>query len=397
MPVRSMPASTCSQRQLDVAQQRGAAGRLELLGERRREVEDGAGPHHRVLPPRRPVVAEVEQCPGRSSSVSAAQLATEVAQHEVGQVVGALVGPDEVGRERGVGRRARERPAPRREREQRALGVVQHLGPRPGRRARRDRGVAVRVQLRRRRRMPRRRRRSRPAPARWRRRCRGPSCRRRARRRAAPAGACSASQPGRPRPARGRRRRGRSRRSASSSAARGTRRAGRAAPGTRGCRRRCGPASRSQLLPLEVVDGDAQRRGRVTSWLSRRLRSTPSRCSRSDVAGLALDLVDVGDEPAEVAVLRRSTWPRSWARRPGRPAGCRWSRRPGRRGRGSAPAARRSFSSTASGVIRAQLGDALARVEHGDLVVDQLEGVAVAGADQDVDALASAPGWSGSR
>ena len=65
------------------------------------------------------------------------ELALEVAQDQVGQVVGALVGLGEVGRQRGVA--ARARPAcqpPGRQRQHRALGVVQRLGrtDRPARR-----------------------------------------------------------------------------------------------------------------------------------------------------------------------------------------------------------------------------------------------------------------------
>ena len=59
------------------------------------------------------------------------ELALEVAQGEVGEVVGALVGAHEVGRQRGVADQPVERPVACRQREHRALGVVEHLGP-PG-------------------------------------------------------------------------------------------------------------------------------------------------------------------------------------------------------------------------------------------------------------------------
>ena len=52
----------------------------------------------------------------------------QVAQGEVGQVVGALVRADQVGRERGVLGDPDERPAVGCERQRRTLGVVQHLG-----------------------------------------------------------------------------------------------------------------------------------------------------------------------------------------------------------------------------------------------------------------------------
>ncbi len=68
-------------------------------------------------------------------------------QGEIGEVVAALVGPDQVGLERGVGGDAPDRPAVRREREQRTLGVVQCLRPgrigEPGT----ERGLVGRVEL----------------------------------------------------------------------------------------------------------------------------------------------------------------------------------------------------------------------------------------------------------
>ena len=68
---------------------------------------------------------------------------------------------------------------------------------------------------------------------------------------------------------------------------RGCRRAGRAAPGTPG-RRRPGAPGRGPRPggPARARRPRAARRS--TSWLSRRLRSTPSRCSRSDSPALPL-------------------------------------------------------------------------------------------------------------
>ncbi len=62
-----------------------------------------------------------------------AQLAAQVPQDEVGQVEAALVGPAQVGRQRGVADDAGEGQPPGVEREHRALRVVQHLRRRSGR------------------------------------------------------------------------------------------------------------------------------------------------------------------------------------------------------------------------------------------------------------------------
>ncbi len=71
------------------------------------------------------------------------QLAVEVAQAQVRQVVGALVGRDQVGGERGVLDDALQRPALGGEREQLALDVVQHLRSRLVRQPGRQRLVVV--------------------------------------------------------------------------------------------------------------------------------------------------------------------------------------------------------------------------------------------------------------
>ena len=97
------------------------------------EVEHRAGVQHRGL-------AGAGVGPSRVSKLSwpgrvllgrpCLQLALEVAQGQVGEVVGALVGPHEVRREGGVADQPGQRPAARRERQHRALRVVQHLGAR---------------------------------------------------------------------------------------------------------------------------------------------------------------------------------------------------------------------------------------------------------------------------
>ncbi len=100
------------ERQLDVGQQLGAAGRRHLLVEHDREVAHGGGAHHLLVGRGLVgVAAEVEHAlpvGGRRPR----QLAVQLAQHEVVEVVGALVGLDEVGGELGVARQPGERPAP---------------------------------------------------------------------------------------------------------------------------------------------------------------------------------------------------------------------------------------------------------------------------------------------
>ena len=113
MPVRSMPASTCDERQLDLGEQRGAAALVELGVEADGEVEHGAGPHHRRGAPASASSVSSDSCP--ESSASAAQLAVQVAQRQVDEVEGALSGQHEVGGERGVaGEPAERQPRARR-------------------------------------------------------------------------------------------------------------------------------------------------------------------------------------------------------------------------------------------------------------------------------------------
>ena len=120
------PGEHVDQRQLDAGQQTRAATVSELVVERRREVEHGAGVQHRGLAAGLvvdPVEAELAVV-----GDALLELALEVAHGEVGEVVGPLVGPRQVGRERRVALQPGQRPATGGEREHRALGVVQHLG-----------------------------------------------------------------------------------------------------------------------------------------------------------------------------------------------------------------------------------------------------------------------------
>ena len=126
MPVRSISASTCDQRQLDVAQQPGRRLGLELGVEPVGEVEDRAGADHVGLGRRRLVLAVEGQL--AAAVVLGPQLAAQVAQRQVGEVVAALVGHREVRRQRGVAGDPGQLPAARGEGEPRPLGVVQRLG-----------------------------------------------------------------------------------------------------------------------------------------------------------------------------------------------------------------------------------------------------------------------------
>ena len=96
------------------------------------------------------------------------------------------------------------------------------------------------------------------------------------------------------------------------------------------------------------------------------------------LADLALDRVDLVDQRVEGAVLA-DPLAAVFSPRSGCWAGCRSGRRAARRSRGTA----RAEAVLGLDLLRREAGHvrhALARVEHGDVVVDQLQGVAVAGA-----------------
>ena len=109
-------------------------GAVEGVG----EVEDGARGEHGGVAGRGVVHGVEAELVGVDGVL--AQLALEVAQGQVGQVVGALVGLDEVGGEGGVDVEPGERPAAGGQGQARAVGVVERLGPRrvgePGREGR---------------------------------------------------------------------------------------------------------------------------------------------------------------------------------------------------------------------------------------------------------------------
>ena len=123
------PREDVDERQLEVAQQLGAAGLLEPLGEHRRQLEHGARPHHGVAGRGVVVGREVEH-PLRARGLLGLELAAQVAHHEVLEVVGALVGAHEVGGERGVAGDPGQLEPARRQGLELFLGVVQHLGRR---------------------------------------------------------------------------------------------------------------------------------------------------------------------------------------------------------------------------------------------------------------------------
>ena len=163
------------ERQLHLGQQPGAAALLDLGVEGVGEVDDRAGVQHRGVGG---VGGHrlVERVEGQLAVVGGAllQLALEVAQGQVGQVVGALVGAGEVRRQGGVADQSPQRPAARRQREHRALRVVQHLGVRGVVEPRHHAPRRPRASPRRRR-TTRPCRRPRPAPPTTPRRCRSPS------------------------------------------------------------------------------------------------------------------------------------------------------------------------------------------------------------------------------
>ena len=279
------------------------AGRGDLLVEHVGEVAHGGCAHHLLLgrlPRRRR--RRSRACPVRRSCDVPAQLAVQVAQDEVVEVVGALVGLDEVGRQLGVARQPGHRPSPGR-RAPRSVPwrrAWPSVGPRP--RARRHgrlslgrsescRSIHAAEPS------------GRPRRHRSRRRSRAPTCRRRRARLAGPPARCSATQSATASGAsdRSRRRRSRTRPReplASTSAKRRSRRTRNSRRSKTSCTSSRLHCARSRSARRSTPTGAS-----LTSWLSRRLRSTWSRWSRSDSPGLALDLVDARDDALEVAEL----------------------------------------------------------------------------------------------
>ena len=355
------------ERQLDVASSAAPAGGLELRCRARRPGRAPPAPAPWPVSARRRRRRPKSSTPWPRRPRPRPQLAAEVAQHQVGEVVGALVGPDQVGRQGGVAGHAAQRQAARGQRLHRTLGVVQRLGPRrvgqpgapapPRRRGRASvsvdvrRGAVGRGQRQRLRvtacRGPTRRRRARPTRDAGARRAR-PASRRP---RPAPSTDCRrASKPPRPRP---RRLEGLEQPLAQHPELQAVedlvhlRRGPR--PGA--------PGRRDRDWQLEVADQ------RVEPAVAEHAVEVLAQA----LAGLALDLVDVRDDAVEVAVLVIHL-AAVFGPTPGTPAGCRWSRRPARPGRCSARAARRTSPRTACGRHPGQLGDARDGVEHGDVV-----------------------------
>ena len=132
------------ERQLHLGQQPRATVLVDGAVERLGEVEHRPRlEHRRLLGAARGVVVLEEQLPLAGIGRTRAQLALEVAQREVGEVVGALVGTHEVGRQCGVADQPAQRPAPRGEREDRTLRVVEHLRALGVAEPARQRGVVV--------------------------------------------------------------------------------------------------------------------------------------------------------------------------------------------------------------------------------------------------------------
>ena len=109
--------------QLHVTQQRQRGLRLQLVVEDAPQLERRMGALHRDLG----AAVVVERQLARVV-VGGHQLAVEIPDGQVGEVVGTLVGLDQVGGEGRVGRDTGQRPSLGGERVSLALGVVQHLG-----------------------------------------------------------------------------------------------------------------------------------------------------------------------------------------------------------------------------------------------------------------------------
>ena len=123
-----MPASTPTSGKLDVAQQPGAAGAVELDVEGVGQLEDGAGDDHRLARLGVLVAVEVQHALATGCRV-VLQLPVQHPQGQVGEVEHPLVGLDEVGGERRVAGQAGQLPATGGQGVRRTLGVVQRLGP----------------------------------------------------------------------------------------------------------------------------------------------------------------------------------------------------------------------------------------------------------------------------
>ncbi len=329
-------------------------------------------------------VALVEAVEAELAVVGAAllELALEVADGEVGEVVGALVGAGEVRRERGVAVQPGQRHPPRREREHRALGVVQHLRPLAGRRARPTSAAwSSGSSCVGRRPRPRCRRSWRSASAGDVTACRRPSGRRRARRPARSRRRARASQPPSSPPARTVIATSKPESSISSSDVSVSNSRSRSTRNSRPSKSVCtscrshGRSARSAGAELEVEVADQRVELPVADHVAEVLAQR--------LALLAGDLVGVGDDVVEPVVLVD-------------PLGGEAPPDPGDAGQvvGGLPHQRREL-----GVARrrhavlvldrrrshpGQVGDAAHRVEHRGPVGDQLDGVAVAGEDQDL-------------
>ena len=147
------------------------------------------------------------------------------------------------------------------------------------------------------------------------------------------------------------------------------------------CAPRRGPTAGRRGRPGPSSSGTSR-----TSSVSRRFCSTERQVLAQRLADLALDLVDPVDQRVERAELAdplgRGLLPHA---RDARQVVARVAAQ-----RREVGVLRRGQAVLGLDLLRGepgQVGDALARVEHGDVVVDQLERVAVAGADQHVHAL----------
>ncbi|CAK7285478.1 hypothetical protein SGPA1_31351 [Streptomyces misionensis JCM 4497] len=130
--------------QLHVAQQVGGADLVQAALEGLAQVQDGAGLDHQGLGLGGLVGAEGQLAVGRGGR---RQLAVQVLQRQRVQIEGAAARLDQVGGERGVHAHALDAPAVLGEDPHGALGVVEHLGARRVRQPGRERVLVGLVQL----------------------------------------------------------------------------------------------------------------------------------------------------------------------------------------------------------------------------------------------------------
>ena len=146
IPTRSIRASTSTSGSSTSRSSPVPPVSLQLSVQRRRQLEHRPGPQHRILRGCVALGRRSRASPARTARRPRVSSRLQVAHHEVGQVVGALVRPHQVGGQRRVVHEPGRRVAPRHQRLQRPLRVVQRLRAGGVCQPRRQRRVVGRVE-----------------------------------------------------------------------------------------------------------------------------------------------------------------------------------------------------------------------------------------------------------